>query len=32
MVKEGDSMYRGSLNAAIEGQSKAREILFGKLQ
>lgn len=31
MVKEGDSMYRGSLNAAIEGQSKAREILFGKL-
>lgn len=31
MVKEGDAMYRGSLSAAIEGQAKAREILFGNL-
>ena len=31
MVKGGNVMYRKSLQSAIEGQAKAREILAGEL-
>ena len=32
MVKNGDFMYRKSLQAAVEGQAKAREVLIAELK